>query len=337
MMTTHLKYALRAVILLGVALLAPLTALAAGEPEPHGVYPKIPSVVFEPDWFPNGQFAGFFWAKNEGLYDNAGLHVGFRKFAFGNDGIESVAKGYSHFGTAEAYILMQEIAGGAPLVVLGAVLQKSPAGYIHLASVEIESAADLAGKRIGVHAFAEGLLPFFLEEAGLEPDAATAVPVHHQIEVLLDGSLDLHQGYAIDEMIRLHAMTGDPVEITSFEELGLPMYSMLLYTSRAYLEEHPEQVTAFLDASAAGWKAALAEPTKAARLISDFFPDDRVDDALLAPQIEALREFVIPENRPIFSIQAEKWAAMQEALKASGQIDRIVPLEEAVHPSAIAK
>lgn len=320
-----------------ITLVSTAPALAEKSPATPSEEETPTPAVFEPDWFPNGQFAGFFWANEKGLYAEAGLEVTIRKFAFGNDGMGAVARGESAFGTGEAYILMQAMAKGEPLVVLGAVLQQSPAGYIHLASVEVHSAADLAGKRVGVHAYAEGLLPYFLKNAGLPPDAATAVPVHHHIEALLEGSLDLHQGYAIDEMIRLQAMTEQPVEIAFFEDLGLPMYSMLLYTSRDFLEQHPEKVKAFLEASAKGWIAALDDPETAAQIINGPFADERVDDAIIPAQVAALRPFVLPKNRPIFSLQKEKWDAMQEALRASGQIEKTVPFEDAVYPAAVAE
>ena len=304
-----------------------LTALSLSLPTAQAVAgdDAIP-IRFQPDWFPNAQFSGFFWAEVDGLYDRAGLDVEFETFAFGNDFLGAVASGAAAFGTAEAYILMDAIAAGAPLVAIGAVLQESPAGYIYLADGPISSPRDMDGRRVGVHAYAEGLLPFFATEAGLTPDQVTPVEVQHGIEALLEGTVDLHQGYATDEMLRLRGMTERPVEILLFEQMGLPMYSMVIYTSRAYLDAHPEAVDAFLAASAEGWARAMRSPEIAALIVNERFASDEVDDAMVAPQARALARFVLPETGPILSMTEEKWAAMQRAYLSSGMLAQPVDL-----------
>lgn len=301
-----------------------LTALTLSLPTAHAGDGL--SIRFQPDWFPNAQFSGFFWAEMDGLYDRAGLDMTFETFDFGNDFLGAVASGEAAFGTAEAYILMDAIAAGAPLVAIGAVLQESPAGYIYLADGPISGPADMAGRRVGVHAYAEGLLPFFAAQAGLAPEKVTAVKVQHGIEALLEGRVDLHQGYATDEMLRLQGMTERPVDILLFERMGLPMYSMVIYTSRAFLDTHPEVVDAFLTASAEGWARAMHSPEVAALIVNERFPSDDVDDAMVARQARALSRFVIPEAGPILSMTQKKWAAMQRAYLSSGMLAQPVDL-----------
>jgi ABC-type nitrate/sulfonate/bicarbonate transport system substrate-binding protein len=288
------------------------------------------SVTFQPDWFANGQFAGFFVAQQDGLYAEAGLDVAIESFDFGTDFIGRVAGGGPVIGTAEAYILVDQIAAGEPLVAIGAVLGQSPAGYIHLADTGIRGPADLAGKRVGVHNYAEALLPFFLKQAGLAADAAEGVVVKHDVSMLLNGTVDLHQGYAIDEMLRLQQMTERPVDILLFDELGLPMVSMVLYTNRSFLEEQPETVRAFLQASIRGWKRAVEQPGRTATLITEAFPDPEVDPAILPAQIEALRSFVFMPGREPLSLAVDRWSAMQAAFLEAGMIDRTVASETSV-------
>ena len=49
------------------------------------------TVSFQPDWFVNGQFAGFFSALDEGIYEKHGLDVEIGEFAFGSSFLEKVA------------------------------------------------------------------------------------------------------------------------------------------------------------------------------------------------------------------------------------------------------
>ncbi|MEM1436770.1 MAG: ABC transporter substrate-binding protein [Pseudomonadota bacterium] len=293
--------------------------------------PELTAIRFRPDWFPNAQFSGFFWAQVDGLYAEQGLDVTFDEFEFGSDFLGAVATGKAAFGTAEAYILIDAIAAGAPLVAIGAVLAKSPAGYIYLADGTIEGPADLRGKRIGVHNYAERLLPFFAAQAGLAADAVEGVAVQHDMKTLLAGELDLHQGYATDELLQLAAMTDRPVDILLFEQLGLPMYSMVIYTSRATLDRHPEWVDGFLAASAEGWRRAMQSPRIAGTVVNHDYPSDAVDDAMVADQAAALARFVIPDQGPLLSMSKAKWAAMQAAFLDSGMIDQAVDLDRVIY------
>lgn len=284
-------------------------------------------IVFQPDWFPNAQFSGFFWADVGGLYAEEGLKVIFEDFDFGVDFIEAVSSGKAQFGTVEAYILMDRIAQGEPLVALGAVLGKSPAGYIYMADSGIKTSEDIEGKLIGVHKYAEELLPFFLHELGLPEDAVKPVEVKHDISKLLEGEVDLHQGYAIDEMIRLQKMTDRPTGILFFEELGMPMYSMVIYSNRDFVEANPETVERFLSASAKGWEAAMSSPAIAELIINGPFAADSVDDAIIEAQVHALKPFVIIEGRPTLSMERSKWEAMLAAYLKSGMIQQTVDLD----------
>jgi ABC-type nitrate/sulfonate/bicarbonate transport system substrate-binding protein len=293
-----------------------------------GLFAKpLKPIVFQPDWFPNAQFSGFFWADTGGLYEKNGLDVTFNRFDFGVDFIGAVSSGEAAFGTVEAYILMDAIARGEPLVALGAVLGESPAGYIYLEKSGIKSGKDMEGKRVGVHNFAEELLPFFVQEAGLAEGSVEPVVVKHKIEKLLDGSVDLHQGYAIDEMIRLKGMTEEPVDILLFEELGMPMYSMVIYSSRAFVEANPEIVESFMSASAEGWEQAMAAPEITSLIVNGPFQDAEVDNALITPQAVALKDFVLIDGRPTLSMTRAKWEAMQAAYLKSGMIDAPVDLD----------
>jgi len=284
-------------------------------------------IHFQPDWFPNSQFAGFVWAQEAGYYAEAGLDVEIGTFDFATDFIGKVASGEPAIGTIEAYMLLDQVGKGQPLVALGALLAQSPAGYIYLADSGIAEPADLAGKKVGVHNYAEKLLRFFVEEAGLPAGAAEMVMAKHHVEWLLEGKVDLHQGYAIDEMLRLEAMTERPVDILLFEDLGLPLYSMVLYTSQAFYEAHPEQVAAFLAATKRGWMAALDEPEKVASLMAETCAHPEVPDALRAPHLRKMEVFIRPEGHEMLSMSRARWEAMHAAFLRSGMISTPVDFE----------
>ncbi|MGZ0657154.1 ABC transporter substrate-binding protein [Coraliomargarita sp. W4R72] len=290
--------------------------------------PAPTPVTFQADWFSNAQFSGFFWADVGGLYDEHGLDFSFSPFEYGTDFIGDVGSGKVAFGTAEAYILMDAVANGADLVALGAVLRESPAGYIYLKESGIETAADMRGKRVGIHAYTDELFQFFVAEAGLPVGSVEPVKVHHKIETLLDGSVDLHQGYAIDEMLRLQSMTDKAVDTLLFEDMGMPMYSMVIYSSRKFVEENPEIAKAFVEASAAGWERAMAAPEIASLIVNGPYASDEVDDAMVPLQAKSLKPFVMKEGHRTLSMTKAKWAAMQKNYLETGMIKEPIDLDK---------
>ena len=308
----------RLLILCFLATFGPPALLPGDQPFP---------IHFQPDWFANGQFAGFYSAVDEGFYAEAGLDVEIGTFAFGSPFIENVATNKAQFGTIEGYILMNAIAKGQPLVALGAVLQTSPGGYIFLKELGIQTGADLAGKRVGIHAYAEELLPYFIKAAGVDPSTVTAVPVKNDIEKLLSGEIDLLQGYAIDEYLQVKRQTSEEVGFLTFEELGLPMYSMVLYTSRDFADEHTEVVEKFMTATARGWEFALEHPVEAASTLIEAQGESHQPQTELVEQIKAMRPFVKPGGRGILKTNKARWEIMNKRFLEVGLIDKIVEIE----------
>ncbi|MEO0508989.1 MAG: ABC transporter substrate-binding protein [Verrucomicrobiota bacterium] len=289
------------------------------------------SIRFQPDWFPNGQFAGFFLAAENGYYEEYGFSVDFAGFGFGVDFVEEVVSKRAHFGTIESYIFLDRVAKGEPLVAIGAVLATSPAGYIYLKSSGIEEFADLKGRLLGVHNYAEGLVQLFEKEAGLTFGAVNLKKVEHDLSILLDGQVDAHQGFAIDEMLSLQKKTEEAVDILLFEELGLPMYSMVIYTSRETLAEEPEIVEGFLEATAKGWSKAIDQPEKAAVVISEKHPHPEVKDTILAEQIKMIGDFInLDAANPKMRTELERWESMQKAFIQSGLLAEPVDLNTCV-------
>ncbi|MEM7674348.1 MAG: ABC transporter substrate-binding protein [Verrucomicrobiota bacterium] len=287
----------------------------------------LDKVSFQPDWFPNGQFAGFFTAQEKALYAEHGLEVQLNTFSFGTEFLDHVANNEAQFGTAEAYILVNAIAEGQPLVALGAVLKKSPAGYLYLKKSGIQSARDFSNKRVGFHAYAEELLPYFLSKAEIDPQSVTPVKVQNDIQMLIRGEIDLLQGYAIDEFLELQRLTTEPAGFITFEALGLPMYSMVIYTSRTFAEENPETIANFMTATGQGWQHALNHPEASAKILSKQAHNTATPLDDLEEQINALRPFILQPDQEILKTDRTFWESMLQSFLESKLIRQPIDLD----------
>lgn len=295
------------------------------------IVPTLPAakpITLYLDWFPGPQFAGIYVAEAQGYYRAAGIVVETVPFAFGAKSAEAIASSRDcALGTIEGYIFLQRRAQGQDLQALAATLQESPAGVLSLAPLEIHSARDFAGRRIGVHAYADRLFRWFIAQAGLAPGAVKLVPVGDDLEVLIRGEVAAMQGYAIEEFVRLRQRTGRRARFASFRELGFDSYSEILYTTGAQWRGHRSVLETFLEATRRGWERALANPDETLAVLRKKM-GPAMDEASVVAALIEIRRFISPDGRsPLAPMSAAKWRAMETACQEMGMIARVEPVE----------
>jgi ABC-type nitrate/sulfonate/bicarbonate transport system substrate-binding protein len=287
------------------------------------------TIVFRPDWFPGPQFAGFYAADELGYYRDAGLRVEFVPFKFGARPVESIAQSTEcSLGTLEGYIFLGKIGRPERVQALAAVLQESPAGYLSLAPTRIASARDFAGRRVGVHKFGDPLFHWFLRRAGMSEDAAQMSFVGGDLAVLTGGQVDVLQGYATEELVRLRQSQGDRAEFISFRELGFDSYSEIIFTTGNQLEKHRAAIAAFLHATRRGWAEIFAQPDEARAILRRRIGTG-FDETFARQALAALRPYVIRgDSLPLAPLDAEKWRRMEATGAEMGLLPAVRPVEE---------
>lgn len=122
-------------------------------------------------WIENAEFAGEFFAEENGYFDDAGF--GSVELIPGPGPIENmVASGEATFGTSNAVATGEIIAQeDAPLKIIGAKYQRNPFTILSLADQgNIATPEDLVGKTIGVQAGGnEALFEALLEVNDIDP------------------------------------------------------------------------------------------------------------------------------------------------------------------------
>lgn len=306
-------------VILGSLALGAASGLRAAEP-----------VVFHAGWFASPQLAGVYVALERGFYRAAGLDVRIEPFAFG---INSPARidatpEVAALGTIEGYIFLQKRDAGVDLQALAAMLQESPAGYMSLKATGVRSIRDFPGKRVGVHHFAEALYAWFLNQAAISPESAKMIVVQDDVTLLTRGELDVMQGYATEEFVRLRAMTQGDGQFLSFAELGFSSYSEMLYTTGAQAKRHSATLKAFVAATRRGWIEAFAHPQETVAILAQHLGKD-ADREHLAAALAAIKPYVIPAGKsPLAPMTEEKWHALQKTSTGVGLIKRSESVED---------
>jgi ABC-type nitrate/sulfonate/bicarbonate transport system substrate-binding protein len=307
-----------------------LIPLVTGEervPEPPR--PSIP-VVMQLDWIFNAQFAGLLQAKAQGFYEEAGLEVEIRPTNHEQLTVDRVLAGSGTLtlGSAESNVLLGAHAGGAPIKALATMFQGSPMGWMFLESSSIETFADLAGKRIGIHPDGEKVLRLAARNEAVSVEDFFLPEVGYKLDPLLSGEIDVMQAYVIDEFVQLKLKTDGAADILMAHDYGYSAYSQVFFTSEEALERWPQEIAAFLAASKRGWEYAFDHPEETVDLILQEY-NPTLDRAYQLASLEAIEDLVSPDGLPVMSpMDPEVWARSQELFVEFGLLDAPTDLEK---------
>jgi PAS domain S-box-containing protein len=306
------------------------SAAAAGE-----------KVVLQLCWDHQFQFAGYYAAKWQGYYEEAGLDVEIRPAVKPDrtflSPLAEVAKGRAHFGIGASDILVGRDKG-MPLVVLAPIFQHSAAEFYVLRDSSIQTPADLVGKTAirRENDLIEAEFFAMLRAEGVDPGQLEFVPfksVSASMQSLLSGEIDVVLGYALTTPYQAMRMG---VELSSMRPsmYGIDFYGDTLFSSTTTVSRHPEMVGKFVKASLKGWEYALDHPEEIAWRISTELPrqfplDDPFDFNLF--QVQGVMKLCPYPHVGLGHNNPERWQRMHEYLKQSGLVEGKLDLQELIY------
>jgi ABC-type nitrate/sulfonate/bicarbonate transport system substrate-binding protein len=238
---------------------------------------------FEPisiqlSWLKNTQFAGEYVADSDGYFTDAGFE-GVTLTAGGSSATSAeaaVATGQAFAGISSPLITAPAIQSGAEIKIIGATYQRNPFALVSAASAPIDGPEDLVGKTIAVSDSNTLVWNAFLAANDIDAADVTTVPLS-DTSMLTTGQVDGYIGYTTSGANALIKAGFDATEFLLSDE-GLPIVGEVLVTSQEAIDDHPEEVKAFLLAVARGWYGALADPTRAVDLtVNDYGKDQQYD------------------------------------------------------------
>jgi NitT/TauT family transport system substrate-binding protein len=230
------------------------------------------SFTFYLDWVVSAQFAGIFWAKENGLYGAKGLDVTI--VPWHDDGgsviemvLDAASNGELCAGCAEDNLVVSRCAADGSVQVFGAMLQETPLVVMSRPSQFIRTVSDLRGRRVGMHADGIRALELVLALEGIPTSDLDLVEVGFDLDHLRLDRFDALQGYTMTEPVQLAAL-GLEVDVTPVKHRKLKPYAQTYFSESKLLAGRHEQFADFLTASSAGWLAVCARPDEAAAVVS---------------------------------------------------------------------
>jgi NitT/TauT family transport system substrate-binding protein len=291
--------------------------------------------TFYLDWITGAQFAGLFWASENGLYEAAGLDV--TLVPWQEDGrsvlekvIQTSASGALCAGCCEDNLLVSQASNGGSLRAFGAMLQDTPLVLMSRPEQGIRTIGDLRGKRIGMHPDGIRALETVLTLEGIPILEVDIHEVGFDLEHVRQNRFDAVQGYSMTEPVQL-AELGVTVEVFRIEHPRLKPYAQVYFSERTLKTRNKFVLASFLSASNAGWLSVCADPDGAAVVIARAMHEP-TQETEQRQMIERLIPLVTGGRGQgqIGTIDTEQWRRNLETYADFGLIDRPLDLHDVV-------
>jgi diguanylate cyclase (GGDEF)-like protein len=209
------------------------------------------------------EFAGYYAAKELGYYKEAGLDVTILEGVTGFEPEIQVVSGNAEYGVGNSSLLLSHYLG-SPIVVIGVIFQHSP-NVLLVPKAYGQNIQQLAGKRIMLSPQADDIVAL-LKKTKVNLDEMQVIRHSNDPDDLIQGRVEAYSASITNETGYLDMLNYEYHSYNPVTE-GIDFYGDNLFTSQRELENHPQRVKAFRQASIKGWQYALNHPQEIADLI----------------------------------------------------------------------
>jgi len=224
-----------------------------------------------------------------------------------------VSVGAAQFGMGSSDKVMESISGGQPLIAVAATMQHDPQGIMVRKDSPIHSFADLNGHSVAIKVGESTWFEFLTKRYQL--NNVRVVPAMMNVANFVADPNYIQQAFATSEPYFAH-QAGVETRVLLVSDAGYSPYRVM-YTTRDFLKQHPEDVAKFVRASIKGWKDYLNDPSAAHAMIAKLNP--ALNPEWMQFTWQQLRDghFVAgddPTGAQLGQMDPKRWSTMYEQL-----------------------
>lgn len=264
------------------------------------------------NWIPDSQHGGFYAAKVNGLYAEAGLDVQILPGGPNAPVIQQVALQRTQFGIGNADQILMAREQEAPVVAVMAAMQNSPRCIMVHAESGITKFDELRDMKLSVGT-AKAFAKFLSSKIKLEN--VTFVPYTGSIAPFLQDPKMGQQAYVFSEP-HVAETNGKNVNTLMVSELGFNPYSSCVFVHEETLREEPDLVKNFVSATIQGWRKYLTAPAEANAAIQKDNPAMELSHLEFGAQ--AIKPLCLPKNaepQTLGRMSDQRWSKLAQQLK----------------------
>lgn len=283
-------------------------------------------------FIPNVQFAPFYVAASKGYYREAGLDVAF-DYNMETDVIQRLATTppaepmFAHGSGLSVMLARQQ---GLPVQMVFQQYQQFPVVFFAKPGVTLDTPADLRGERIGIpgrfgasyYALLALLYASDMDESELHVEEVG----FNQFQLVLEDTITVASGYAMNEPVRLREQLGGASVLRVADYF--PLVSDGIIANEGTINENPDVVRGFVQATLRGLQDTFADPDEAFALSLEYVPEASLGN----PEFERT---VLQESLPYWesaslgTMQPAAWEQSHQFLLALDLLQNPVDVDAA--------
>jgi NitT/TauT family transport system substrate-binding protein len=273
----------------------------------------LTKIVFQADWYPQPEHGGFYTAVANGYYKDEGLDVTIQPGGPYVTVEQQVSAGAAQLGMGSSDKVLEANSEGQSLVAVAATMQHDPQGIMVRKDSPIHSFSDLNGHSVAIKVGESTWFEFITKRFQL--NNVHVNPAMMNVANFVADPNYIQQAFATSEPYFAH-QAGVETRVLLISDAGYSPYRVM-YTTKAYVEQHPEVVAKFVRASVKGWKNYLTDPAPAHAMIAKLNP--ALNPEWMQYTWTQLRDghFVAgedPSGAQVGQMDPKRWTTMYEQL-----------------------
>jgi NitT/TauT family transport system substrate-binding protein len=278
--------------LLTAGVMGAMIAIVPAAPAPAS---SLDKVSFGTNWLAEGEQGGFFQALADGTYRQYGLDVTIVPGGPNvNNRILLIAGKIDFFLSANTLQSFDAVTNKVPLIDVAAMFQKDPQVFLAHPEAHVTKLQDL--KPLTLFVSKEGIPTYFQwlkSEYGFSEDKVK--PYTSNPQPFLADKHSAMQGYVTSEPFAIEKQAGFKPTVILLADYGFNAYSTLIETRRDLVENKPDLVQRFVDASIIGWYHYLYGNNRPGNdLIKKLNPE--MTDDVLAYSVAKMKQYGIVDS-----------------------------------------
>jgi polar amino acid transport system substrate-binding protein len=292
---------------------------------------SLEKVSLQLPWKHQFQFAGYYMAKEKGFYKDAGLDVNILEYENGIDLTQRVIQNKHSFGVGRSGLILDEI-NTNEIVLLSSIFQSSPYVLVSLKSSGIKSIEEFKNKKMMIDTESKHNTAFIsmLHSHGISFKDMQIQEPTFKVKSLINEDTDIAAWYLSNELYTLDKR-GIEYDIWNPKDYGFDFYSDLLFTSKRELNENPDIVEGFRNASLKGWKYAFDHIDETVEMIVKKYNTQNKSEGALLYEAKVLKKLTYSTNKEFGIIEKEKIQRLFDIYNLLGLYKNNVNIEDLIY------
>lgn len=286
----------------------------------------VDKVSLRLNWYWSGIHAPFFLAKERGYYSANNIDLVIEEGRGSGTTVQLVGNKSNDFGLADAGTTIIAASKGVPVKCFF-TLNRSDLAVVFLEKTDIKTAKDIEGKRVAVTAgdSLHQMFPAVIKANNLDEKKITFLfmdPAAKPVAVM-EGRADALLGGRTDQPVIMRNK-GYPTKALTFADLGVATVGLAIHAHRDLIQNNPDLVRRFVQATQKGWVDAVQDPEAAVDALLKYHDRDR---QILLDSLKEMIDHLLYSKTNIGFGDPRDWQTTLDILKEYRGIQTDKPID----------